>query len=128
MVFGYFNQSVYGGTLPANLRTDLRSEPLGIDNPFPELSWILTSEERSVFQTAYEIWLGTDITQLETGNGLNWKTGRTEDNHSSFIKYKGQKIKSFTRYYWKVRIWDAKGLQSAWSPVTWFENIDVEPH
>ncbi len=121
MVFGYFNQSVYGGTLPANLRTDLRSEPLGIDNPFPELSWILTSEERSVFQTAYEIWLGTDITQLETGNGLNWKTGRTEDNHSSFIKYKGQKIKSFTRYYWKVRIWDAKGLQSAWSPVTWFE-------
>ena len=43
-----------------NLRVENLVEPLGIDTATPRFSWIITSDERNVVQTAYHIIVSDD--------------------------------------------------------------------
>ena len=121
ITFVLLNQQSRAETLPANLRTDYRTKPLGTDNPYPTFSWIVTSTERGCFQTAYEIWLSSDEKNLETGKNLIWQTGKRSGNQTFNIQYKGKELKSFTRYFWKARIWNQNGEATSWSSTSWFE-------
>jgi len=49
---------VSANSLADQLKADGRINPLGFDNPVPELSWIILSEERGTAQQAYEILIG----------------------------------------------------------------------
>ncbi len=91
------------------LKTDRRTNPLGFDNPVPELSWIITSGERGTFQKAYEILVSDDEEKLKAGIGNVWQSGMKESPQTFGIQYAGKPLVSFTRYYWKVRVWDQNG-------------------
>ncbi len=103
------------------LKTDHRSNPLGMDNPIPEFSWILTSKERGISQMAYELIISDNRENLDADRGVLWHSEKTESSKSFGIRYQGKTLKSFTRYYWKVRVWDQHGEVSDWSEVAWFE-------
>lgn len=90
------------------LKVNRFSSPSGIVDQHPMLSWKISSTERNVMQTAYEI-------EVRKGSEIVWKTGKVLSDISIGIPYKGKTLESGTRYTWRVRIWDNKGKKSAWS-------------
>ena len=103
-----------------DLRCEYLRNPLGIDEPRPRLSWVLTSNDRGEKQTAYEIIVASSEKNLKPGNADLWRSGKVESDQSIHVRYAGQPLQSQQECFWKVRIWDADGKASAWSkPAKW---------
>ncbi|HZK98211.1 MAG TPA: family 78 glycoside hydrolase catalytic domain [Prolixibacteraceae bacterium] len=109
------------------LRVNTTVNPLGIDDFSPAFSWVVRSNERGTLQTAYEILVSSDEKKLEAGIGNSWQTGKVTSQSTFGIKYNGKTLPSFTKYYWKVRIWNQMDQVSEWSPVCWFETSAMKP-
>ncbi|MES2306066.1 MAG: family 78 glycoside hydrolase catalytic domain [Gemmatimonadota bacterium] len=108
--------------LVIGLKHEYRTNPLGTDALRPRLSWRLESNERDVMQAAYEIQVATDDARLAAGGkALLWDSGRLASNASLFRPYDGPALQSRSRYFWRVRIWDASGRVSPWSAPAWWE-------
>ena len=105
-----------------NPETELKTNPLGIDIANPRLSWQLQSTGRGKFQTAYEILVSDNPKDLDKNKGTVWQTGKVKSGSTFGIIFNGKPLMSFKRYFWKVRIWDEKDLQSDWSLVCFFES------
>lgn len=104
--------------------TDLTCEylenPLGIDANAPTLGWKMQSQERGQLQSAYEILVAANENDLQNEKKLLWKSGKVNSRKNVNIRYAGKKLKPFTRYYWKVRVYNQKNEASAWSlPAFW---------
>ncbi|MFM0339083.1 family 78 glycoside hydrolase catalytic domain [Paraburkholderia fungorum] len=95
------------------------STPLGIDTPAPRFSWVIASNERNERQTSYQIRVALSPEKLQTPDV--WDSGKVDGDQSQFVSYKGAPLRSRTRYFWTVRVWDAHGLPSAWSKPSWWE-------
>ena len=50
-----------------------------------------------------------------------WDSNKKTSAQSVLVPYDGATLKSGTRYYWQVKIWDAQGVASAWSAVAFWE-------
>jgi alpha-L-rhamnosidase len=126
ILFLIFSNFVFGlNPEIAHLKTDYRTTPLGFENPIPEFSWVLQSNERGTVQTAYEIYVADDLKKLDAGNG--WQSGKIQGAKTFGIRYVGKSLQSFTRYFWKVRVWNQKSEMSEWSQPTWFETSMMKP-
>ena len=88
----------------SHLRCENLIAPLGIDVSKPRLSWILDSDHPNEKQTAYEIVVDDQ-----------WDSGRIDSDQSIDVEYGGKGLAPATRYAWRVRVWDAEGIPSAWS-------------
>lgn len=102
------------------LTADSMTDPLGLDNPQPVLGWLLSSERRGVVQKAYRIRVATSADVLEGGRGDVWDSGVVQSAESANVRYGGASLRSATRYFWEVRVWDTLG-NSALSPIAWWE-------
>lgn len=106
---------------PAHL-TDLTCEyltnPIGIGEKQPRLSWKIATKTRNILQTAYEIRVATaaDFSKKT----LVWTSGRRTSDASILQTYKGV-LASRTRYFWQVKVWTTDGQESAWSATAFFE-------
>jgi len=87
--------------------------------PIP-LSWRLDDRRPGAVQTAYAVTVGTDSMTLADG----WSTGR-RDFPRPVLTYDGPALRPFTRYYWRVEVWDKDGQRSV-SQVTSFETGMVD--
>ncbi|HTZ76045.1 MAG TPA: family 78 glycoside hydrolase catalytic domain, partial [Candidatus Aquilonibacter sp.] len=96
-----------------NLRCEYTVDPLGIDVTKPRLSWELSSSERGVMQTSYEIRVGL-APELEAGKVI-WDSGKQASDESNQIEYGGPALESGRIYYWQVRVADNHGHLSDWS-------------
>ncbi len=103
---------------PTNLQCEHLDNPLGIDSPSPRLTWRIAQTEKA--QTAYQIMVSTDSIKLANNKADMWDTGKI-DADSCLVTYKGDSLKPFTKYYWKVTIWNEKDTQSKPSDITSFE-------
>ncbi len=110
------------GLAPANLRTEYRVNPLGVDVRAPRLSWTLTAPAgaHDVRQTAYQIRVAATPEGLEAPGAALWDSGRVASAETIQIVYRGQALASRMRCYWKVRVWDEAGQASAWSPAAFW--------
>src|SRR5690242_1715339 len=61
--------------LVGSLTTEHLTNPLGIDTSHPQLGWVITSTERGVSQSKYEIRVAKDNSSLESGQDLVWDSG-----------------------------------------------------
>jgi alpha-L-rhamnosidase len=84
------------------LTTEQRTEPLGLDEPAPRLSWKLRADRNGAAQTAYRI-------TAFAGDDLVWDTGRRESGETLLIVWDGPALRPATRYRWSVEIWDETG-------------------
>lgn len=107
------------------LKVDHQFTPLGFDNPMPEFSWILQSDQRGVSQSAWEIFVSNDLQNMDQGNC--WQSGKNQGSQTFGIRYAGKPLQSFTRYFWKVRVWNQQGQASEWSKASWFETGLMSP-
>ena len=88
-----------------DLRCEGLAEPLGIDSAEPHFSWKIRSD-KPMEQAAYEI---------EVGPGF-WNTGKVESPDQVMVPYGGAPLAARQQAWWRVRVWDAAGKASAWSP------------
>ena len=97
--------------IPTKLLCDHLKNPLGIDNPNPRLSWRLEDSRQGAKQTAYQLWVGTDSLEVAGNKGNKWDTGK-QLSDVMLLSYKGESLQPFTKYYWKIKVWDKDGVSS----------------
>lgn len=100
-----------------NLLCDHLPNPIGIDNGTPRLSWMLNDIRNGAKQTAYRIIVGTDSLSVVNGRGAIWDTRKVQSDQI-LVKYGGEKLKPYTRYYWKIDVWDKDDIESSSSVAT----------
>jgi len=111
----------FDGTLsPENLRCEYLIDPSGIDITNPRLSWYSVSEERNQKQTAYRILVSSSLEKLNSDKGDLWDSKKVDSDESIHIIYNGKELHSEDECFWKVKVWDGEGKESAWSePAKW---------
>ncbi|TNJ44997.1 family 78 glycoside hydrolase catalytic domain [Tamlana fucoidanivorans] len=101
----------------SELKCEYRTNPLGIDNTAPRLSWKLVevNSTRGQKQTAYQILVASSLNVLNKNIGDVWDSGKVNSNQSVNNTYQGQTLESTKQYFWKVKVWDVSGGESNWS-------------
>ncbi|MEU8639273.1 family 78 glycoside hydrolase catalytic domain [Amycolatopsis sp. NPDC048633] len=97
-----------------------RVNPLGVDPAQARFAWKLASSAAQQRQSAYQLVVsagGTDV----------WDSGRVASAQQADVAYGGPALTSLTAYTWRVRVWDAEGRMSDWSPVQRFETALRDP-
>jgi len=97
------------------------SNPLGIDSKKPRFSWLLESKEKNQLQSAYEIIVSNNPGDIQQGKGNEWQTGKINSSQSIQVEYTGKDLTSFTKYYWRIKVYDKNNEGSAWSEINSFE-------
>jgi len=97
-----------------DLTCEYRENPLGMDEPHPRLAWSLSSLKQDQYQSAYRV-------LIATSKGNWWDSGKVTDSENINIVPGGRPLEPFTRYYWKVMVWDRQGRTKGWSSIAWFE-------
>lgn len=105
--------------VPAALRCEHLTTPLGIDAAAPRLSWRMDDSRQGALQRAYRVVVGTDSLAVVHGEGAVWDTGCVASD-AMLVRYAGRMLQPFTRYYWRVTLWDRDDVESS-SPVDAFE-------
>ena len=98
-----------------DLRCENLTNPVGIDETEPRLSWRLKSEVSGEKQTAYHVLVASSRDGCEKGIGDLWDSGKVDSEQSIHVAYSGNPLISKMTCYWKVRTWDKEGRPSVWS-------------
>jgi alpha-L-rhamnosidase len=98
-----------------HLTTERADRPLGTDERAPRFGWQLDGE-----QDAYRIEVGT-----APGRADVWDSGKVASRRSYDVVYEGPPLRSRTRYFWRVEVWDGRDRET--SETTWFETGLLEP-
>ena len=103
-----------------NLRCEYKVDPMGIDVRKPRLSWELTSAEKGVVQTSFEVRVAGSEAELGKGKVI-WDSGAQASDASIQVEYRGPAVASGQIYYWQVRVADNHGHLSEWSKTARWE-------
>ena len=103
-----------------NLRCEYLENPLGMDVESPRFSWNITAEKRGIMQSAYRILVSDDPANLNKETGNIWDSGKESSDLTGNVPFSGTPLKSGSKYYWTVCIWDQNGNQSSWSEPSFF--------
>lgn len=99
------------------MRCEHLETPLGIDSPSPRFTWRLPDGIRK--QTGYQVIVGTDSVDVASFRGDMWNSGIVESD-ATLVRYSGENLAPFTRYFWKVTSWD-EDQTAVESDVSFFE-------
>lgn len=100
-----------------NLQCERMDSPLGIDILTPGFSWKIYSNDTDVQQIAYRIIVSESIEKLRNDEGDCWDSQKVSSDNSIQVFYDGLPLEAKKTYYWKVKVWDNKGKESAWSDI-----------
>ncbi|MES2627873.1 MAG: family 78 glycoside hydrolase catalytic domain [Bacteroidota bacterium] len=95
-----------------HLRCEHLVNPIGVDALQPRLSWKMSAGIR---QTGYEVIIGTDSAAVARSSSVKKIEGNDQ------LVTLSVNTKPFTRYYWKVILWNEKNTRLPASEITWFE-------
>ena len=115
-----FNTYAQSSLSLTNLRTEYKTNPIGIDIQIPRVSWEILSDKNNTSQTKYEILFAESKVKLEEEKNLLWNV-KENSNQSIHIEFKGPKLQSRQKVFWKVRIWDNHNRVSDWSEIAYWE-------
>ncbi len=107
------------------LKVEYSVNPVGIDVRVPRLSWTIRADRRGTMQGAWEVRVAKDVASLQ--RAPLWDSGKQVSDASLFQTYGGPPLRSATRYYWQVKVWDDAGHESAWSEPAFWETGLLEP-
>ncbi len=111
----------------SELRCEFRHDPVGLDVEKPRFSWVLNSERRGERQTAFQVVAATSPERLAKNQGDLWDSGKILSDNQVQVDYAGRRLASHQSCYWRVRVWDAAGKPSPWSPTATFTMGLLEP-
>jgi alpha-L-rhamnosidase len=102
------------------IKTEYSSNPIGIHSERPRFSWILASDLRGQYQTAYQILVASTRENLNEDTGDLWDSGKIITDRSIHIPYQGKPLASNRCYYLKVRVWGKDQKPGPFSQVASF--------
>lgn len=103
----------------SNIRCEMRENPQGIDMLKPNLSWLISGNERAIAQEYFQILVASTAGKLAAGEADLWDSGKLKSTASTNVTYDGKALKSRQKCFWKVKVWTNKG-ESNWSaPAYW---------
>jgi hypothetical protein len=105
----------------STLRCEMLENPMGLTSVNPRVGWELTSSLLGDRQTAYQILVSENLSDLNKEIGNVWNSGKVKSDQSQLVIYQGKPLESGKRYFWKVRAWDIKGKPSTWSSVAFWD-------
>ena len=97
---------------PANLTVDYASHPLAVAST-PYFGW----DSEAAHQRAYEI----TVARNRSFRSPVWDSHKVASSNDLQVAYRGRALTSQTRYFWRVRVWNAAGRASRWSAPGWWE-------
>jgi alpha-L-rhamnosidase len=106
---------------PAKLQVERLDQPLGIDDPVPAMSWILSDSAPGARQSAYEVEVATSEEKLAAGSADIWSSGKVSSSQSLNVRYAGPALEPSRRYFWRVKLWGADGQSYTPSHPSWWE-------
>ncbi|MBR7169808.1 MAG: family 78 glycoside hydrolase catalytic domain, partial [Alistipes sp.] len=104
------------GVRVGGLEVEQMARPLSVERAAPRLSWVITSDQRDVMQTAYHIRVATAPELLAEGKADLWDSGVVASDQSIWVPYDGKRLQSNQRCYWQVQVTTTRG-ESPWSEV-----------
>ncbi len=84
--------------------------PVGVAG-VPRFSWRLESPGRGIVQERRRLQVAED----DSFGHCLWDSGEIPCGDSVLVPYAGPRLAHQTRYWWRVKVWDAAGRESAWS-------------
>lgn len=104
ILFYSFNSLYSQGTFSiVECKTEYMSQPIGIDNVNPRLTWKVNTQKQGFRQLAYKITVSPDSLGARNGSGSMWESGWIESDRS-LIPYEGKSLLPFTKYYWRIDV------------------------
>src|SRR5690349_5639978 len=88
---------------PTQLTCEGLVTPLGMDEPSPELSWVLQDPRTGAAQNAYQVQVASSAKLLAAGKADVWDSGRVSSSQSVNVRYAGPVLAASKRYYWRVK-------------------------
>ena len=110
----------------AHLRCEMAENPLAVSQNQPRLSWQLVSGASNVLQTAYQIMVASSEKKLHNDEADVWDSGKVVSNKNLQLSYDGKSLKSETKYFWKVKVWNQTSKASHWSKPAFFRTAPSE--
>ncbi len=110
---------------PVDLRCEYLTNPVGVDEHAPRLSWQVAGDSavRGQVQRGYRILVASSRALLEQDRGDLWDS-REASSATAQIAYAGRPLSAEQKVYWKVRVTDGRNRRSPWSAVaTWSEGL-----
>ena len=99
-----------------SLKCEMLEHPVGIDTPSPRLSWMISSDSRSIKQTACHVLVASSEALLEADSADLWDSGKIPGDQSSHVFYQGGSLNSRMKVFWKVKAWSGQRT-SPWSEI-----------
>jgi alpha-L-rhamnosidase len=116
----FISATIFSQTIVVDhLQCEHKLDPMAINTSAPQFGWQLQSTQRNVLQTAYRILVSDNPDLLKKNIGNTWDSKKISSNNSIQVAFKGKKINSATKYFWKVQVWDNKHT-TAWSETASF--------
>ncbi len=111
---------------PIAIKTEYLSNPIGIQEDIPRFSWEFEESEPGFLQSACEIIVSDNLQDIQNTKGNIWSSGKIQSQENIQVLYKGPPLKSFTRYQFKIKVYDSNDQPSEWSGVNWFETSALQ--
>ncbi|SEL81798.1 alpha-L-rhamnosidase [Paenibacillus sp. OK003] len=105
------------------VRCEYKENPIGISLVAPRISWQLLSDIRNCVQMAYRI----QVSKNADFHTILWDTGTSISSQSIHVQLTGLHLQPKLRYYYRVKVWDQTGAESAWSSRAFFETGLEDP-
>ena len=130
LILHFSTLSIFASSIPINLCCDFWTNPQGIDISNPVLSWTIktNSEKRAMRQTAYTVLVASSLENLKKDEGDLWNSGKIQSSQMGQITYIGKTLKSSQQCWWKVKVWDEKGIESKWSEPSLEKPVKLTTH
>ncbi len=106
---------VIGGILQTHgievsrLTSEMAVDPLALPTASPRFGWQIQGS--GAMQTAYQL----EVYTVGKQRNIVWDSGKVSSDRSQLVDYSGPALSPLTPYYWRVKVWDASGKESAWS-------------
>lgn len=107
---------------PAELMCEVCAKPglMRVGTAKPEFSWCFKDGVNGDFQSAYQVQVATGTPLLYGNTPDMWDSGRVDSPQSLHIAYNGASLPEGATLCWRVRVWDRRGRQGAWSHLAAF--------
>ncbi|MEJ5962446.1 alpha-L-rhamnosidase [Pedobacter immunditicola] len=101
---GHSNRVIY------DLQCEYLINPIGLDAGSPRFTWKIADKSNGAKQSAYRILVGKDSLAVAKGSGEIWDSGKLVKD-VNLESYGGKALEPFTKYFWKVLVWDKDGKE-----------------
>ena len=110
-----------------NFKCTINEQSTATQEKYAFFSWQINSEHRNQLQVAYQIVVAENSDDLKLLKNSIWDSGKINSDKSALVKADGLKLKSHQTYFWKVKVWNQDGKESAWSePVRFKTGLFLE--